>query len=123
MSEHQADHEWVETIAAQIGTGTMPDNDQWTNRFTCHSRSSSAVYTVAQRKTSGEWGCSCPGWTRHVDAKGRRKCKHLTDILQRLAAHNVLADAVAAEGSAAPPSVVTMLSSAQSAYDLLGGIR
>ena len=69
----------VAKIAAQIGSSLMPDSDQWVNRFTVKSQSSKAVYTVAQRRTDGVWGCSCPGWRHH------RKCKHLTDILHRLA--------------------------------------
>ena len=47
--------------------------------FTVESTSSSSVYTVAQRRTDGVWGCSCRGWTHY------RHCKHLTDILGRLA--------------------------------------
>jgi hypothetical protein len=66
-------------IAAQIGSGLMPDNDQWTNRFTVQSSTSSAVYVVAQRRSDGVWGCSCRGWIHY------RHCRHLTDILRRLA--------------------------------------
>jgi len=66
-------------IAAQIGSSLMPDNAQWTNRFTVKSTSSASVYVVAQRRTDAVWGCSCRGWTHY------RHCKHLTDILRRLA--------------------------------------
>ena len=51
---------------------TLPDNDQWTNRFEVRSETSNRVYTIAQHKTKKHWGCSCPGWKAH------RKCKHLT---------------------------------------------
>ena len=80
MTTMTDDRTQVAQIAAQIGSSVMPDNAQWVNRFTVQSRSSSSVYTVAQRRTDGVWGCSCPGWRHH------RKCKHLTDILHRLAA-------------------------------------
>jgi hypothetical protein len=66
-------------IAAQIGSGLMPDNDQWTNRFTVQSSSSNATYVVAQRRSDGVWGCSCRGWIHY------RHCRHLADILRRLA--------------------------------------
>jgi hypothetical protein len=45
--------------------------DQWANRIEVKSSSSSRVYIVAQRVSTGLWECSCPGW------KSRRKCKHL----------------------------------------------
>ena len=48
------------------------------------------------------WGCSCVGWRNH------RKCKHLTDVLRRLAAVDVSA--------VADKVVVTMLASAKSAF-------
>jgi hypothetical protein len=66
-------------IAAQIGSGLMPDNDQWTNRFTVQSSTSNAIYVVAQRRSDAVWGCSCRGWIHY------RHCRHLTDVLQRLA--------------------------------------
>jgi hypothetical protein len=112
-----ADRDWVEVIAEQIGSGTMPDNARWTNRFTVHSASSKAVYTVAQQRCDGLWGCSCPGWLHH------RKCKHLKDILHKLSAHNVLADAVKRVDAVPPASVVGMMASARSAFEVLGGIR
>ena len=52
----------------------LPDNQQYTNRFEVNSETSDRVYTMAQRKSSGEWSCSCPGWIRW------RKCKHMTAI-------------------------------------------
>jgi len=67
-------------VAAQIGSSLMPDNAQWTNRFTVKSTSSASIYVVAQRRSDSVWGCSCRGWTHY------RHCKHLTDILRRLAA-------------------------------------
>jgi hypothetical protein len=94
----------VEAIAVQIGSSLMPDNAQWTNRFTVRSQSSSSLYTVAQRRTDGTWGCSCPGWRHH------RRCKHLTDILRRLAALPPQALA------AVDPDVLAMLASARTAY-------
>lgn len=70
----------VANIASKIGSRVMPDNEQWMNRFTVQSTSSNREYVVSQRRSDGTWGCSCPGW-RHY-----RHCKHLTDILGRLAA-------------------------------------
>lgn len=70
----------VAQVAADIGTSLMPDNDRWTNRFTIKSTTSKTkFYTVAQRRADGVWGCSCPSWIN------RRHCKHLVDILSRLA--------------------------------------
>jgi hypothetical protein len=53
---------------------TLPDNDQWCNRFEVHSESSNRIYIVAQNKAKKHWGCSCMGWKRF------RKCKHLSAI-------------------------------------------
>jgi hypothetical protein len=55
------------------GSKRLPDNDQWTNRFEIRSESSNRLYTVAQNKANGLWGCSCPGYL------SQRKCKHLID--------------------------------------------
>jgi hypothetical protein len=52
----------------------LPDNEQWKNRFEIKSESSNRLYTVAQNKKTGVWGCSCFGWIRY------RKCKHLTSL-------------------------------------------
>ena len=49
----------------------LPDNATHTNRFEIKSESSERMYRVAQKKSTGSWGCSCPGWVRN------RKCKHL----------------------------------------------
>lgn len=74
-----AERATVEKIAAQIGSTLLPDSDRWMNRFQINSHSSGRVYVIAQQREDGVWGCSCPGWTHH------RKCKHLTDVLGRLA--------------------------------------
>jgi hypothetical protein len=95
----------VAAIAAQIGSSLDVDNDQWMNRFMVPSTSKPDVfYRVAQRKSDGSWGCDCWAWKR------RRKCKHLTDILARLAA---VAEATKGELDAA---VLAMLASARTAY-------
>lgn len=60
--------------ANRIGATLLEDNAQWTNRLQIRSETSSRLYTVAQRKASGEWGCSCPGWVRN------RNCKHLKAV-------------------------------------------
>ena len=93
----------VAEIAEQIGSSLMPDNDQWTNRFTVNSRTSSSVYVVAQRRSDASWGCSCPGW-RHY-----RRCKHLKDILARLAR-------VAERATAFSPAIQQMLTAARFAH-------
>lgn len=69
----------VATVATQIGGTMLPDSDQWFNRFQVRSETSSRLYVIAQRTSDKTWGCSCPGW-RHY-----RRCKHLTDVLGRLA--------------------------------------
>jgi len=56
----------------------LPDNQQYTNRFEVHSETSDRVYTMAQRKSSGQWCCSCPGWIRH------RHCKHISAVKEVL---------------------------------------
>jgi hypothetical protein len=53
---------------------TLPDNDQWTNRFEIRSETSNRIYVIAQHKKKKHWACSCPGWKRY------RKCKHLDSI-------------------------------------------
>lgn len=68
----------VGEIAAQIGSTLLPDNPQWTNRFQIKSGSSDRLYIIAQQRTDGVWGCSCPGWRHH------RRCKHVADVLRRL---------------------------------------
>jgi hypothetical protein len=50
---------------------SLPDNDQWENRFTIKSESSERIYIIAQHRTKRHWACSCPGY------KGYRHCKHL----------------------------------------------
>ncbi len=49
----------------------LEENGQWKNRFEIRSESSNRVYIVAQNKSKGFFGCSCPGWRIH------RSCKHL----------------------------------------------
>jgi hypothetical protein len=58
-------------IARRTGAVLLPDNDRWTNRFQIKSETSSRLYTVAQNKANGRFGCSCMGWIRH------KHCKHL----------------------------------------------
>jgi hypothetical protein len=55
-------------------SAVLPDNAQWKNRFQIHSETSDNVYTIAQKKSSGFWGCDCPGWIRH------KNCKHLQNL-------------------------------------------
>ena len=62
------------------GLSTLPDNAQWQNRFSIESQSSNRLYTIAQRKSDGVWGCSCPSWIT------RRRCKHLDSVLPLLTA-------------------------------------
>ena len=101
----------VAEIADQIGSSLMPDNQQWTNRFTVKSQTSETVYVVAQRRTDSVWGCGCPGWRHH------RRCKHVTDILKRLSA-------LPPESLDLDPRVLAMLESARTAYlDLVGRDR
>jgi hypothetical protein len=67
-------------VARKMGGRVLPDNTQWTNRIEIKSASSNRLYTVAQRKGSGEVGCSCMGWIRH------RRCKHSQVFAPALAA-------------------------------------
>jgi len=68
----------IVTVAKQLGAVVLPENDQWINRLQIKSENSSRLYIVAQRKTSGEWGCSCPGWKAH------KHCKHLRTMMPAL---------------------------------------
>lgn len=53
----------------------LSDNAAYTNRFKVPSASNpDNEYTIAQRKKSKEWCCSCRGWIIH------RHCKHLDTI-------------------------------------------
>jgi hypothetical protein len=58
-------------LALPSGAVRLPDNKQWVNRFEIESESSGRVYTIAQNRKKGHWGCSCPAW------RTRRMCKHL----------------------------------------------
>lgn len=93
----------IAKIAEQIGSTLLPDNGHWTNRFQVQSTSSAKLYTIAQQRSDGRWGCSCPGW-RHY-----RRCRHLKDVLSRLAK---LADRAVSFDKIA----MSVLSSARMAY-------
>jgi hypothetical protein len=62
------------TVRLPVSAQFLPDNGQWTNRFTVKSESSDRLYVVAQNIAKRHWGCDCPGW------RTRRKCKHLEAI-------------------------------------------
>jgi hypothetical protein len=66
-------------LADRFGAEILPDNDQWKNRIQIRSESSDRLYTVAQRKSDGSWGCSCPGW-KSSGGNRPRGCKHLTTM-------------------------------------------
>ncbi len=57
--------------ANRSGAVILPDAKGWVNRLQIRSETSNNLYVVAQRASTGEWGCSCRGWIRH------RTCKHL----------------------------------------------
>jgi hypothetical protein len=96
----------IARVAAEIGSGLLPDNDAWVNRFTVPSTSKPLdVYTVAQRRSDGTWGCSCWAWRRN------RRCKHLERVLARLAGYNALSMPEKCE-----PVVAQVLLSARAAF-------
>jgi hypothetical protein len=97
----------IAAVAQQIGGGLLPDNDQWTNRFRVKSQTSSAYYVIAQRRADKVWGCSCRGWIHY------RRCKHLNDVLSRLAA---LADRVVDQSSSYEPTARAVLIHARAAF-------
>jgi len=66
------------------GGRALEDNSTHTNRFEIASETSDRIYTVAQNKTTGEWGCSCPGWIIKKPGKPRT-CKHLQALMPLLA--------------------------------------
>ena len=51
-------------------------NDKWVKRWVVPSSSGDGKYIVGQ-DAEGNWGCSCPAWTRHVP---RQDCKHILDV-------------------------------------------
>jgi len=108
----------VAAVASRIGSSLMPDNAEWVNRFTVKSTSSSKTYVVAQRREDGVWGCSCRGWIHY------RHCKHLTDILRRLATIPTLSTAKVEPSSqvegAVSSNVMDILASARQAHANLG---
>ena len=72
-------------IVKQAGGVVLPDNASHTNRIEIKSESSNRVYTVSQNKTTGEWQCSCPGWTMKKAGRART-CKHLQAMVPTLQA-------------------------------------
>jgi aromatic ring hydroxylase len=52
----------------------LPDNAQYTNRFTIHSETTDDEYIIAQHKKTRKWSCSCRGWIKN------RHCKHLKEL-------------------------------------------
>ncbi len=54
----------------------MMKDGRWVKRWMVTSESSDKLYCVGQDK-DGEYGCSCPGWTRHTP---RRDCKHVLRV-------------------------------------------
>jgi hypothetical protein len=73
VKEDQDTHNYPVPISLR-GKEKLPDNDQWTNRFEIESETSDRIYIVAQNKSTGIWGCSCPAW------RTRRYCKHLGSL-------------------------------------------
>lgn len=59
------------------GAVSLPDNSQWTERFSIRSETSNRLYIIAKNKKTGQYGCSCMGFRRARD--GVRKCKHLQE--------------------------------------------
>jgi len=94
----------IAAVAEQIGSGLLPDNAAWKHRFEIRSTTSNRSYVIAQRRSDNVWGCSCTGWRHH------RKCKHVKDVLARLAA---LADRIQEADVA---EVVEVLRHARTAY-------
>jgi hypothetical protein len=87
-----ADNRLISYLKSQ-GLTVLPDLRGWTHRFEIKSQSSNRLYTVAQRETTGEWGCSCPGYIIQKRDKitgllKPRTCKHLTAIRPALAEYN-----------------------------------
>lgn len=70
------------STARRLGATLLPDGKTHQNRLEIRSETSSRLYVVAQRKVTGAWECSCPGWI------SRRKCKHLTTMRPVLESSN-----------------------------------
>lgn len=102
-----SDRKNVAAVARQIGGELLEDAKGWHNRFQVKSATSSRLYVIAQRDTDDTWGCSCPGWRHH------RRCKHLTDVLRRLAGV-----AVSAIAKTFDEATIALLSSARAALDM-----
>ena len=76
------------TIAARSGAVLIANSKGWQNSMQIRSGTSNKLYTVAQRTTSGEWGCSCLGYITSSKRRpeGQRGCKHLDAMLPMLKA-------------------------------------
>ena len=72
----------IADVARRLGHALASPSENATHehRINVHSGSSSRVYIVARRKSSGSWECSCMGWIRH------RHCKHLDVMVPQLEA-------------------------------------
>lgn len=73
------------TVAARTGAVILADSPGWTNKLQIKSETSSALYTVAQRTTNGQWCCSCRGWIMS-QKRGTYTCKHLSAMMPVLKA-------------------------------------
>ncbi len=69
----------VVKAANVIGAALLDDTEQYRYRMEIKSETSTRLYVVAQRRSTGEWSCSCPGWIF-----GNRHCKHLDAMLPAL---------------------------------------
>ena len=71
------------TIARRNGWVTLPDTETHILRFQIRSESRTSLYTVAMTKKNRIWQCECLGYrgNKKFDAKGRRSCKHLAEVV------------------------------------------
>ena len=72
------------------------------------SESSDRRYETLQY-TDGSTSCNCPGWTRRIDARGQRSCKHTRLVDMRRADSECLdhTDYRSAAGSERPAAAFT----------------
>jgi len=73
----------IEEIKSKLSPDVLEDNETHRHRILINSETSDRIYVVAQKKTSGEWQCSCPAWI-FGRKKGIKHCKHLSAVLPQL---------------------------------------
>src|ERR1017187_8117740 len=71
----------INKVLKEFDAELLPDTETHILRISVKSESSNRKYIVSKRDSSGNFECSCPGWTMHSP---RRNCKHLNAMVPAL---------------------------------------